>query len=264
MFPMLNRGVGRMQIFQTEKDYEAFHRVVEQTLRVAPIRICAYCWMPNPWHFILWPPCDGDLSRFMQRMTNMHTQRWQRAKLRVSMGTCIQGGSSRFRWKATSISMPWCGTWSEMRCGPDSSSVRRTGDGEVCITARGKPTDRCSAIGRCRNRAIGRSTSTRRRRKPNLRPSADASVAEAPTAIPPGSSTLRSNSGCNRPSVVAAGLTKNVDDRSYLAHLAQYMRLSPLFPPPLLTTAPVLRCSAVPRNALASLDFQRRACEKAR
>ncbi len=30
MFHVLNRGVGRMQIFRTEKDYEAFHRVVEQ------------------------------------------------------------------------------------------------------------------------------------------------------------------------------------------------------------------------------------------
>ncbi len=36
-----------MQIFRAEKDYDAFRRVVEETLRVAPIRICAYCWMPN-------------------------------------------------------------------------------------------------------------------------------------------------------------------------------------------------------------------------
>jgi REP element-mobilizing transposase RayT len=68
LFHVLNRGVGRMQIFQAEKDYDAFQRVVEQTLRVAPIRICAYCWMPNHWHFILWPERDGCLSKFMQRM----------------------------------------------------------------------------------------------------------------------------------------------------------------------------------------------------
>jgi putative transposase len=96
LFHVLNRGVGRMQIFRGEKDYDAFHRVVEQTLRVAPIRICAYCWMPNHWHFVLWPERDGDLSRFMQRMANMHTQRWQRARLRVGDGHLYQGRFKSF------------------------------------------------------------------------------------------------------------------------------------------------------------------------
>jgi hypothetical protein len=36
LFHGLNRGVGRMQIFRGEKDYDAFRRVVEETLRVAP------------------------------------------------------------------------------------------------------------------------------------------------------------------------------------------------------------------------------------
>ena len=85
-----------MQIFRAEKDYDAFHRVVEQTLRVAPIRICAYCWMPNHWHFVLWPERNGDLSKFMQRMANMHTQRWQRAKLRVGYGHLYQGRFKSF------------------------------------------------------------------------------------------------------------------------------------------------------------------------
>ena len=96
LFHVLNRGVGRMQIFRAEKDYDAFHRVVEQTLRVAPMRICAYCWMPNHWHFVLWPERDGDLSKFMQRMANMHTQRWQRAKLRVGYGHLYQGRFKSF------------------------------------------------------------------------------------------------------------------------------------------------------------------------
>lgn len=98
LFHVLNRGVGRMQIFRGEQDYDAFHRVVEETLRVAPIRICSYCWMPNHWHFVLWPERDGELSRFMQRMANMHTQRWQRAKLRVGYGHLYQG-----RFKSFSI-----------------------------------------------------------------------------------------------------------------------------------------------------------------
>ena len=96
VFHVLNRGVARMQIFRDDKDYDAFRRVVEQTLRIAPVRICAYCWMPNHWHFVLWPQGDGDLSKFMQRMANMHTQRWQRAKLRVGYGHLYQGRFKSF------------------------------------------------------------------------------------------------------------------------------------------------------------------------
>jgi putative transposase len=52
--------------------------------------------MPNHWHFILWPEHDGDLSGFMQRMTNMHTHRWQRAKGRVGLGHLYQGRFKSF------------------------------------------------------------------------------------------------------------------------------------------------------------------------
>jgi len=85
-----------MRIFEDEHDYAAFQRVVEETLRVAPIRIAAYCWMPNHWHFVLWPRGDGDLSAFMQRMTNMHAQRWQRAKAHVGYGHLYQGRFKSF------------------------------------------------------------------------------------------------------------------------------------------------------------------------
>ena len=96
VFHVLNRGVGRMQLFPSDKDYDAFRRVLEETLRVAPMRICAYCRLPNHWHFVAWPEHDGDLSRFMQRMTNMHTQRWQRAKCRVGYGHLYQGRFKSF------------------------------------------------------------------------------------------------------------------------------------------------------------------------
>jgi len=96
VFHVLNRGVGRMRLFAGEADYAAFQRVVEEALRVTPIRICAYCWMPTHWHFVLWPQRDGELSEFMQRMTNMHTQRWQRAKDCVGCGHLYQGRFKSF------------------------------------------------------------------------------------------------------------------------------------------------------------------------
>jgi putative transposase len=96
VFHVLNRGVARMDVFRHDRDYDAFRRVVEQTLRVAPIRICACCWMPNRWHFVLWPERDGDLSRFMRRMAHMHTQRWQRAKPRAGYGHLYQSRYKSF------------------------------------------------------------------------------------------------------------------------------------------------------------------------
>ncbi len=42
----------------------------------SPHAVLAYCVMPNHFHLVLWPVGDGDLSRFMHRLTMTHTQRW--------------------------------------------------------------------------------------------------------------------------------------------------------------------------------------------
>ena len=96
VFHAINRGVGRMKLFTKERDFLAFEEAVEDTLRLSPMRIVGYCLMPNHWHFVLWPESDGDLSRFLQRLTNMHTQRWQRAKKKVGHGHVYQGRFKSF------------------------------------------------------------------------------------------------------------------------------------------------------------------------
>jgi len=85
-----------MKIFSTERDYEAFEEAVEETLSRYPMRILAYCWMPNHWHMLLWPEEDGQLSAFLQRLTNTHTQRWQQAKRKVGYGHLYQGRFKSF------------------------------------------------------------------------------------------------------------------------------------------------------------------------
>ncbi len=96
VYHVLNRGVGRMRLFHTDADYAAWERVLLETLPLAPMRICAYCWMPNHWHLVLWPERDGQLSTFLQRATNRHTRRWQRAKRRVGYGHLYQGRFKSF------------------------------------------------------------------------------------------------------------------------------------------------------------------------
>ena len=96
VFHVLNRGVGRMRIFHHDDDYLAFERVMEETLETRPMRICAYCLMPNHWHMVLWPEHDADLAAFMQRLTVTHVARWQRNKRRVGYGHVYQGRFKSF------------------------------------------------------------------------------------------------------------------------------------------------------------------------
>jgi putative transposase len=69
------------------------HRTVQV---LYPMRILAYCLMTNHWNFVLWPENNGDLSAFVQRLTNTHTQRWQRAKNKIAYGHLYQGRFKSF------------------------------------------------------------------------------------------------------------------------------------------------------------------------
>jgi REP element-mobilizing transposase RayT len=91
VFHALNRGVGKMRIFSAERDYAAFEKTIEETLRLYPMRILAYCLMPTHWHLVLWPRADGDLSDYMGWLTNTHTQRWHLAHGTVGTGPLYQG-----------------------------------------------------------------------------------------------------------------------------------------------------------------------------
>ncbi len=86
LFHVLNRGVGKMRLFLKHADFEAFDRIVEKTLETAPMRICAYCLLPNHWFFVLWPQRDGELGAFMQKLTITHVRNWQENRRRVGVG----------------------------------------------------------------------------------------------------------------------------------------------------------------------------------
>ena len=91
VFHVLNRGVGRRVLFTKDEDFLAFERVVEETLRARRMRLCAYCLMPNHWHFVVWPERDGDLPAFMQQVTNTHVKRWKEHRHEIGYGHLYQG-----------------------------------------------------------------------------------------------------------------------------------------------------------------------------
>ena len=96
VFHVLNRGVARMQLFEKAADYQAFEQVLRDTLDQSPMRICAYAVMPNHWHLLLWPECDGELASFMQRLTITHVRRWQEHRGYAGLGHVYQGRYKSF------------------------------------------------------------------------------------------------------------------------------------------------------------------------
>ena len=69
IYHALNRGNGRQTIFRKPEDYEAFLRVFAEGLERYAVELFSFVLMPNHWHLVLWPERDGDLARFMQRLT---------------------------------------------------------------------------------------------------------------------------------------------------------------------------------------------------
>ena len=96
IFHVLNRGVGRAEIFHKAEDYAAFERVLAHALAEVPLRLFCYCLMPNHWHMLLSPPGDKDLGHFMHRLTMTHTRRWQEHYRKVGDGHLYQGRFKSF------------------------------------------------------------------------------------------------------------------------------------------------------------------------
>jgi len=96
VFHVLNRANARACIFDKQADYAAFESVMKETLLRTPMRILAYCVMPNHWHLVLWPEHDGALGTFMQRLTTTHVRRWHLHRRTVGYGHLYQGTYKSF------------------------------------------------------------------------------------------------------------------------------------------------------------------------
>ncbi len=76
LFHVLNRGVNRQTLFETDGDYRAIEGILEEAVERYSMRLLGYCIMPNHWHMVVWPRADGDLPEFMHWFTNTHAHRW--------------------------------------------------------------------------------------------------------------------------------------------------------------------------------------------
>jgi putative transposase len=91
IYHALNRANFRSRLFQRAAHYQDFLAILEESLKFVPMRILAYCLMPNHWHLVLYPRADGDLSKFLQRITLTHTQRYHSKTRTAGYGHVYQG-----------------------------------------------------------------------------------------------------------------------------------------------------------------------------
>lgn len=90
IFHVMNRANGRDQLFHSANDYRTFLRILDHCAHLESMRVLAYCAMPNHWHLLLWPHKDGDLTRFMHRLTVRHTMRVHLANDTIGRGHLYQ------------------------------------------------------------------------------------------------------------------------------------------------------------------------------
>ena len=78
-YHVINRGNARAEVFHDSDDYQAFLKLLPESLEERPMRVIAYCLMPNHFHLLVRPREDGELSRWMQWVLTTHVRRYHRA-----------------------------------------------------------------------------------------------------------------------------------------------------------------------------------------
>ena len=74
-YHVLNRGNGRRQVFHQDGDYHAFLKGLGHACVEVPLPVLGFCLMPNPFHLVVLPHKDGDLSQWMHWLQNTQVRR---------------------------------------------------------------------------------------------------------------------------------------------------------------------------------------------
>jgi putative transposase len=87
---LVNRGNDRKRLFETDREYEEFLTLIATTKERRPIRLLAYCLMPNHWHMVVWPESTESISAFCHRLCSVHAIRHRRDTDTVGHGHLYQ------------------------------------------------------------------------------------------------------------------------------------------------------------------------------
>jgi len=72
IYHVLNRGNRKQTVFHSQKDYIDFFEFMKKAKEKFPIKIFAYCLMPNHYHFVLMPIQSDHLGKWIHWFTTVH------------------------------------------------------------------------------------------------------------------------------------------------------------------------------------------------
>jgi putative transposase len=90
-FHVINRSVRKLVLFTQPADYRAFLSILSDGLAQHPVRLIAYCLMPNHWHLVVGQTDTATLSRCLHWVTSTHAIRLNRHWQSVGQGPVYQG-----------------------------------------------------------------------------------------------------------------------------------------------------------------------------
>jgi putative transposase len=88
-YHLINRGNDRSLVFHDWTDYRVFLNLIDEAQDRVPLRLLAYCLMPNHFHLVASPGSTGDISRWMHWLLTTHTHRHH---LRHGTSGCVWQG----------------------------------------------------------------------------------------------------------------------------------------------------------------------------
>ena len=76
IYHVINRGNCKQKVFHKDHDFINFIKLMRDAKERYPIKILAYCLMPNHFHFVLMPDQLNQLSKWMHWLTTAHVRRY--------------------------------------------------------------------------------------------------------------------------------------------------------------------------------------------
>jgi putative transposase len=87
---LINRGNDRKRLFEAVREYEEFLKLVAEVKERCPLRLLAYCVMPNHWHLVVWPEPGQSVAAFCHRLCTVHAIRHRRKTGTIGNGHLYQ------------------------------------------------------------------------------------------------------------------------------------------------------------------------------
>ena len=142
-YHVLNRGNAAGAVFHGADDYDAFLDLMAESSVRTPMRILAYCLMPNHFHLALWPRKDGQVSRWMHWLMTTQVRRYL-ARYRSS-GHVWQGRFKAFPIQEDEHLLSVLRCIGAILCKRGWLGEPKNGRGRVCASFR-----RCASTGAAR------------------------------------------------------------------------------------------------------------------